>query len=110
MHDRLRSKAVAFVYLEAAQLVKHAFGLVTEGRRLGKTPVLLYLYAEPTHRGATPITVQALARHRAEIAAFADAVAGAGVRFAACSWRDWLIEWTGEARAHAYAVMARFRP
>lgn len=110
MGDRLRAGKAGYVHLDATQLVKHAFGLVTEGRRLGKTPVLLYLYAEPTHRGATAISATAIQRHRSEIADFATAVAGAEVRFAACSWREWLVGWTGDARGHTDALIARFQP
>ncbi|MBS0479038.1 MAG: hypothetical protein JSR79_07050, partial [Proteobacteria bacterium] len=110
MRDRLRTGEVRFVHLDAVQLVKHAFGLVTEGRRLEKMPVLLYLYAEPTHRGTTAIPDAAIERHRAEIADFAAAVAGAEVRFAACSWREWLADWTGDTRDHADALIDRFQP
>lgn len=110
MRDRLRVGDPRYVHLDAAQLVKHAFGLVTEGRRLGKAPVLLYLYAEPTHRGTTAIPIAAIERHRAEIGDFATAVAGAEVRFVACSWRDWLATWTGDTRDHADALIARFQP
>ncbi len=110
MRDRLRAGDSGYFHLDAAQLVKHAFGLVTEGRRLGKAPVLLYLYAEPTRRGAKPILASAIERHRAEIANFAAAVADAEVRFVACSWREWLAGWTGDARNHADALIARFQP
>jgi hypothetical protein len=55
MRDALRAGTVNFAHLDAAQLVKHAFGLVTEGRRLGKAPVLLYLHAEPERRGGSVI-------------------------------------------------------
>lgn len=110
MRDHLRAGSIAFVHLDASQLVKHAFGLVTEGRRLGKAPVLLYLYAEPKRRGSVVISPEALQRHRAEIADFATTVAGAEVRFAACSWREWLLGWTGAARHHADALIARFEP
>lgn len=110
LHDRLRSGEATFRQLDAAQLVKHAFGLVTEGRRIGKAPVLLYLHAEPARRGATPIPPETHPRHRAEIAAFAGTVSGAEVRFATCTWRDWLAGWSGEAKDHAEAVLARFLP
>lgn len=110
MRDRLRSGATSFVHLDAAQLVKHAFGLVTEGRRLRKAPVLIYLYAEPTHRGRIMISAEALTLHRTEIATFAAAVAGAEVRFAACSWGDWLAGWAGDTRIHADALVRRFQP
>lgn len=110
MRDALRGGDIALTYLDAAQLVKHAFGLVTEGNRVGKKPVLLYLYAEPTMRGTSAITPDTLARHRAEIARFDTAVAGAAVRFAACSYLEWLAGWTGNARHHADALVERFQP
>lgn len=110
MRDRLRAQPAVFVHLDAAQLVKHAFGLVTEGRRLRRAPVLLYLFAEPEARAHTTIAAEALARHRAEITSFAAAVTGAEVRFAACSYREWLVAWTDSARLHADALIARFRP
>lgn len=110
MRDRLRAGLVRYAYLDGAQLVKHAFGLVTEGRRLGKAPVLLYLYAEPARRGSVTISPDAISCHRAEIADFATAVAGAEVRFAACSWREWLDSWTDDPRTHADALIARFKP
>ncbi len=110
MRDMLRSGDTTFTYLDAAQLVKHAFGLITESNRIGKVPALLYLYAEPTMRGTSAITPETLARHRAEIASFDTAVAGAAVRFAACSYREWFATWTGDVRAHADALAARFHP
>ncbi|MCP3733110.1 hypothetical protein M9978_22135 [Sphingomonas sp. MG17] len=110
MCDRLRSGELAFTHLEAAQLVKHAFGLVTEGRRVQKAPVLLYLFAEPACRGPRTVSKNALARHREEIARFAAEVDGAEVRFAACSYREWLANWSGEARIHANSLLAHFQP
>lgn len=76
----------------------------------GKPPVLLYLYAEPERRGANRIPAEAHARHRTEIADFAAAVAKAEVRFAACSYREWLSGWTGNVRLHADALTAHFQP
>ncbi len=110
MRDALRRSEVAFTYLDGVQLVKHAFGLVTESNRIGKLPVLLYLYAEPAMRGASAIAPEALARHREEIARFDTAVTGGAVRFAACSYRDWFATWTGDARNHANALAGRFQP
>jgi len=110
LRDALRDGSVRFAHLDAAQLVKHAYGLVTEGRRISKRPVLLYLYAEPAQRGSAPISQTALDRHRAEIAAFGQAVDGAAVQFAACSYREWLAGWPGSMRDHADAVTAAFGP
>jgi hypothetical protein len=110
MRDALRRRDVAFTYLDGVQLVKHAFGLVTEGNRIGKLPVLLYLYAEPVMHGTSAITPETLARHRAEIASFDTAVAGGAVRFAACSYREWFATWVGDAHHHADALVDRFQP
>ena len=46
MRDAL-SAGLRFAFLDAAQLVKHAFGLRTEGQKTGRQAVLCYLYAEP---------------------------------------------------------------
>jgi hypothetical protein len=110
MRDALRCGDVAFTYLDGVQLVKHAFGLVTEGNRSGKLPVLLYLYAEPAMRGTSTIAAETLAQHRAEISTFDTAVAGGAVRFASCSYREWFSTWTGDARKHANALVERFQP
>jgi len=113
MRDRLRSGAEQFVHLDAAQLVKHAFGLVTEGGRRGRAPVLLYLFAEPAKRGDRPIAPEKLQLHRDEIARFGAAVAGDDVRFLGCSYREWLIEWDQldvDVAGHAGAVLAAFEP
>lgn len=110
MRDGLRAGEVHFVHLDAVQLVKHAFGLVTEGNRTGKSPVLLYLYAEPAMRGTSVIAPETLAHHRAEITTFASEVADAAVRFAACSYREWFADWNSDVRPHADALLSRFQP
>lgn len=110
LRDALSSGKIVFDWLDAAQLVKHAVGLVTEGQRIGMAPILLYLFAEPAMRGRTPILTNDHSAHRIEIDTFAAAVAGAAVGFAACSYREWLSGWTGEAGGHADAVLSRFNP
>jgi hypothetical protein len=110
MRDALRSGVVHFEHLDAAQLVKHAFGLVTQSRKLEKAPILYYLYAEPAERAGKSIPAAALERHRAEIADFASRVRGAEVRFATCSYRDWLKQFTGVAASHAAEVERHFAP
>lgn len=108
VRDRLRERTLHFAHLDAAQLVKHAYGLVTEGRRLGLAPMLFYIHAEPTRRGGQVIPTEDIERHQAEIAAFASLVAGDEVTFAACSYRDWLMGAVGQAVAHAAALTARY--
>lgn len=108
MRDHLLAVPAAYRHLDAAQLVKHGFGLVTEAKRRGKSPVLLYLYAEPTE--GRDIPVLALANHRSEIAGFAKEVAGSIVRFASCSWREWLVTFPQSLNDHADRLVARFHP
>ena len=107
MRDSLRATQL-FSYLDAAQLVKHAFGLVTEARRIGKRPVLLYLFAEPGERMGRPLPDNILSEHRAEIARFSQHVSGAEVRFAASSYRQWLDTWHGPTAHHRLALINRF--
>lgn len=104
MRDRLREQPSRYLYLDAAQLVKHAFGLVTEAGRLGKIPHLHYLFAEPNRDAAH------WAGHRLEIRDFADAVAGSKVQFSSCSYREWLASFNGDAGAHAQQLLDRFNP
>jgi hypothetical protein len=66
-------------HIFSAQLVKHAFGLVTEGVGSGRCRCCSTFM--PNHNGAVAIAADTLARQRGEIAAFAVAVAGAEVRF-----------------------------
>jgi hypothetical protein len=81
---------VCFCHLDAAQLVKHAFGLVTEARRLSRRPVLFYLYAEPNERGERQISAEDHHRHRDEIAAFVQLVDGNEVTFLSATYRRWI--------------------
>jgi len=108
LRDRLRATPRTFVHVDAAQLVKHAFGLATEATRIGKGPILLYLYSEPT--SGRPVSFEKLARHRAEIAELSAFVHGARVRFVACSWREWLSTFAGRSKDHADRVIERFGP
>lgn len=108
MRDRLLADPAAFRYLDAAQLVKHGFGLVTEAKRRRKSPVLLYLFAEPTKGRNIPD--KAFADHRSEISDFAVGVAGGTVCFSACSWREWLATFPLDQASHADRLVTRFHP
>jgi hypothetical protein len=113
MRNALRTGQEKFEFLDATQLVKHAFGLVTDGARKSKAPVLVYLYAEPAALGARPITAAAFKQHRDEIARFGTAVAGADVGFYATSYREWLDTWPkppNPVGIHREAVLDRFKP
>ena len=93
VRDDLRSGGLAFKYLDAAQLVKHALGLLSEGQRKGKRPVLVYLFAEPKALGGRPIQPSAISAHREEVQLFAECVAGSEVAFHSVSYGDWLTRW-----------------
>ena len=113
MRDRLRAGDEVFKHMDAAQLVKHAFGLVTEGRRRSKRPTLLYLFAEPSQRNGMSIPVTDIEAHRLEIGRFAEMVSGAEVGFASCSYRDWLAAWPDRPTAladHRSRVIGAFQP
>lgn len=112
MRDRLRSGAVTFRHLDAVQLVKHAFGLVTEARRRGRRPVLFYIYAEPTSRAGKAIPSEHILRHRKEITEFAEAVRGDDVAFHFSSYRDWISTWPkgGDLQAHGRTIIETFSP
>lgn len=113
MRDRLRREPRCFRYLDAAQLVKHAFGLVTEGTRKRKPAALVYLYAEPQVLAGKAIPSDVLAAHRDEISEFAAAVDGAAVEFHAASYREWLATWQAASQAvaaHGQAVASLFPP
>lgn len=111
MRDRLRSGEIRFTYLDAAQLVKHAFGLRSEATRRQCRATLYYLFAEPWKRGEQVISEGDHRGHRREIADFANAVAGDEVTFLSASYREWLDQWPGDDReiaAHALALSRRF--
>lgn len=108
MRDRLPVDPEAFRQLDAAQLVKHGYGLVTEARRRGKSPVLLCLFAERTKGRDIPDKV--FANHPSEIACFAVGVAGATVCFSACPWRERLATFPLDQASHADRPIARLHP
>lgn len=112
MRDNLRSGATQFRHLDAAQLVKHAFGLVTEARRRNRRAVLYYMFAEPAARDGKAIPESDFARHRQEVADFASAVDGDEVRFHAGSYRQWISTWPqdDEIQAHGRAMLETFAP
>ena len=110
VRDALRSGTLRYRHLDAAQLVKHAYGLVTEGRRIGRKPLLFYLFAEPNERGDRPIGAEDHNRHRDEISDFAARVVGDEVSFSSASYREWLKGAADSAADHAASLIERFSP
>ena len=100
-----------FRVLDAAQLVKHAYGIRTRAQKRALGAVLVYLYAEPEQwASGKPVDRALQARHREEIARFGKTVAGDDVVFVPLSWGDLLWHWdrVPALRAHVAALRARF--
>jgi Restriction Endonuclease associating with ARP len=112
IRDKLREGSITFRHLDAAQLIKHAFGLMTQGKKREMVPVLYYIYAEPRHAPGWSIKEEAFGRHREEIEKFAHAVQGAAVRFASSTYCDWLYGFQNDSAlaAHGEAVTMQFQP
>ena len=117
IRDGLGMGKLHFQRLDAAQLVKHAFGLRTAvqpgGAHAGKAPVLFYLYAEPRAWPAGPAIGNAmLAMHMEEITMFSSLVADAEVAFVSCTYSHLLASWSAApdkgVRRHAVALAAAF--
>ena len=97
--------------LNAAQLVKDAYGIRTRASKRALGAVLVYLYAEPAAwASGKPVDAAAKARHRAEIARFGATVAGDDVVFVPLRWGDLLRQWAQvpALSSHVAALRARF--
>jgi hypothetical protein len=117
VRDGLRDGTIRFVHLDAVQLVKHAFGLRTAANKIpglpAVRPVLIYLYAEPSHwPGGRAVPECHIAGHRAELAAFADLVSGDEVAFVSETYANLLRAWNASpdetVQAHVAALCLRF--
>ncbi len=115
MRDRLRDGALKFQRLDAVQLVKHAFGLVTEAGRCNKKAALVYLYAEPqAWAGGRPVDRNTCEMHSKEVEQFAALVTGASVLFRACTYRQMLATFEmsvdHNVQRHGCRIVERFKP
>lgn len=92
--------------LDAAQLIKHALGLMYCYPERRAT--LLYLYWEPLNAVEHPVFEE----HRREIAEFADRIAGPGLGFEATTYNDLWSSWGETAppwlRTHLLDLRARY--
>lgn len=92
--------------LDAAQLVKHALGLLNAP--VDQPTTLLYLYWEPLDASLSPV----FAAHRDEIARFGDRVSDDGLRFEAMSypelWDQWLAGGDSLLGHHVTALRRRY--
>lgn len=87
--QRLMDEPDRYTWLDAAQLIKHAFGLAHTFR--DRPATLLYLFWEP----ADPSVASVFVDHRREIAAFAERVAGSTPVFKAMSYSELWTSWEG---------------
>jgi len=94
---RLMDDPRAYDWLNAAQLIKHAFGL--DHSYPEKPVTLLYLYWEPAEARGHPV----FAEHRREIDDFSKRISGSGPQFRAMSypelwnsWQDMAPDWLVE--------------
>ena len=114
--DRLHKGVLSYECLDAVQLVKHAFGLRTQGAKRKKSPVLVYLFAEPKTWPADgkPVDPEVLATHRAEAESFFQEVRGAELRLALCTYRELLAAFAAspieQVREHGAKIEQVFKP
>ena len=113
VRDHLGDGSLQFTHLDATQLVKHALGLCSAGRRARKLPVLVYVYAEPdVWPNERPIPRDDILRHRQEIDFFRLRTRTDEVKFVAISYRELLAEWGNSAdteiQAHLKAIREHF--
>jgi len=113
IRDDLRDGVADFRHLDAAQLIKHALGLRTAAVTSRRAAFLVYLFAEPeAWPDGRPVPARAIARHRAEAAAFEARVQANDVRFVPLSYGELLGVWRNDpseqVRDHAQALRDHF--
>ncbi len=87
--EELRERPKKYRFLNAAQLIKHYFGVARTYPN--ETVTLLYLFWEP----ANAEDVSLFADHRREIEVFSEAVSGSPVSFVSQSYPELWNEWRG---------------
>jgi hypothetical protein len=101
---RLARQPRTYRWLDAAQLIKHAFGLAYTFP--GRPITLLYLFWEPLNSEDHPI----FAEHRTEVAQFGACILGGGPDFAAMSYTALWAAWdSDDAPAWLPAHVRRLR-
>lgn len=104
--QRLKDAPRSYSRLDAAQLIKHAFGLTQTFR--GKEVALLYLYWEPSNAHQYPIFLE----HRSEVHEFSQRVAGASPTFFSMSylelWSSWREVRRNWVQDHLKALIDRY--
>lgn len=111
LRDEMVAGEAGFQTLDAVQLIKSAYAILTRAEKRALGGVLVYLYAEPAAwASGKPVDPKRLALHRREVAQFAKRVAGDTVSFVALRWEDVLDQWAQSPRlaSHAGALRQRF--
>ncbi len=111
LRDDLVAGRMGYDTLDAVQLIKHAYGLYTQGQKRARGAVLVYLYAEPpVWASGKAVSAERIALHRQELADFADRVTGDNVTFVPLHWVDLLGQWQKQPALadHVAAVKERF--
>jgi hypothetical protein len=111
LRDDMVAGEAGFQTLDAVQLIKSAYAILTRAEKRAVGGVLVYLYAEPaTWASGKPVDPKRIALHRREVAQFAKLVAGDTVSFVPMRWEDLLDQWAKSAKlaAHAGALHDRF--
>ena len=103
--ERLRADPRCYEALDAAQLVKHAFGLLNSA---GEGATLVYLYWEPDDAEHHDLFL----RHRQEIVLFEERTGGGDLRFIALSypelWQSWREGASRSLAEHANRLHLRY--
>jgi hypothetical protein len=104
--ERLRSDPNIYQWLDAAQLIKHAYGLMHTFPQ--RTTRLLYMYWEPSNAADH----ERLVEHRSEVEHFAIRVAGSGPKFRAMSygnlWDHWSLAESSWLTSHVANLRSRY--
>lgn len=91
LYNLLKSEPSRFKFLDAAQLVKHVFGL--RACAFEKEKILLYLYWQPANHAL----FKEFDRHRRELVEVAELVKVSVLKFEHCSYPEMWAQWERDA-------------
>ena len=110
VRDDLHSGRYLPRHLDARQLIAHALGILTQARKKGVRPHLLYVHLDEIPIAVLSAAVQSA--HKREIDEFAARVCGDEVTFGSITYGELLKHWSGSRNTalsqHARAVQERF--
>ena len=110
VRDQLQSGELEFKRLDGVQLVKHAFGMRTEGVRRGKKCKLVYLYADPSQwSDGRPLDKDTQRQHASEAEYFERLVSGCEVGFTFLTYKEMLDGWKATGNRELAEHVANLR-